>query len=263
MIVATELFRGAAPYYAKHTIPYPHDLFRSLVRICRLSERGRGLDLGAGTGQIGIPLALSMGKVVCVDASDEMVEEGRQAADAQGVGNVEFLVSRSEDLDETVPQFDITTIAGSFHWMDREAVLAKLASMVKPGGCVAIIDRDRDRSEPGEWSTAMWSDIKEFWGGNFPAGPGATRPLLTVTNREVLSASPFGEITELRHYYEHHWSIDDLIGYLYSTSKGASGTLGNRREEFTVRIRRLLLSYSPTGFFTEHGHVTTLIGFRP
>ncbi|UVK35995.1 class I SAM-dependent methyltransferase (plasmid) [Mesorhizobium sp. AR10] len=263
MIVATELFRGAAPYYAKHTIPYPDDLFRSLVRICRPAEHSRALDLGAGTGQIGIPLARSVGEVICVDPSEEMVEEGRRAADVQGIDNVGFFVSRSEDLDELSRLFDIATIAGSFHWMDRGAVLAKLAGMVKPDGCVAIFDRDRDRSEPGEWSKAMWSDIKEFWGGSFPAGPGATRPLLTMTNREVLSASPFSEITELRHYYEHHWSLDDLIGYLYSTSKGASGTLGARREEFTIRIRQLLLSYSPSGFFSEQGHVTTLIGFRP
>ncbi|MET4349380.1 class I SAM-dependent methyltransferase [Bradyrhizobium sp. RT9a] len=263
MIVASELFRGAAPYYARHTIPYSEDFFRSLARVCRLSNSSRALDLGAGTGQISIPLARLVKDVVSVDVSDEMVKEGRRLAELLQVKNIEFVVSRSEDLNESISSFDIATIASSFHWMDRGVVLAKLAEMLGSEGCVAIIDRERDSSEPGNWCNAMWSDIKEFWGGSFPAGPGGVRPVLTMSNREVLRTSPFNEVTELRHYYERHWNVDDLLGYLYSTSKGAPGTLGPRRDELTTRIRRLLLSYSPSGVFGERGHVTTLLGYRP
>ncbi|MCA6115233.1 class I SAM-dependent methyltransferase [Bradyrhizobium sp. WSM 1738] len=263
MIVASELFRGAAPYYARHAIPYPDDFFRSLVRVCGLTNSSRALDLGAGTGQIGIPLARSVANVLSVDASDEMIQEGRRIAKAMGIKNVEFLASRSEDLNQPMPSFDIATIAGSFFWMDRGTVLAKLTQILEPDGCVAIINRHRDGSEPGEWYDAMLSDIKEFWGGRFPAGPGAVRPILTTSDREVVRASDFSEITELRHYYEHHWNIDDVLGFLYSRSMAAPGTLGPRRDELTTRIRRLLLSYSPSGLFVERGHVATLLGYRP
>ncbi|MCC8962431.1 class I SAM-dependent methyltransferase [Bradyrhizobium sp. Pear76] len=264
MIIASELFRGAAHYYAQHAVPYPEDFFRSLVRVCGLSNSSRALDLGAGTGQIGIPLARSVAEVLSVDANDEMVQEGRRTAEALGVKNIEFLVSRSEDLNEPMSPFDIVTIADCFLWMDRETVLAKLAKMLKLEGGVAIIERVKDSSEPGEWRTAMYSDMKEFWGGSFPAGPGGVRPLWTISNhREVLRASHFSEITELRHYYEHHWNLDDLLGFVYSTSMGAPGTLGPRRSEFAARIRRLLLSYSPSGFFVERGYITTFLGYRP
>ncbi|WIW50187.1 class I SAM-dependent methyltransferase (plasmid) [Bradyrhizobium sp. 62B] len=262
MIEASELFRGAGAYYAKHAVPYPEELFRSLVRVCRLSTSSRVLDLGAGTGQIGIPLARSVGSVLCVDPSEEMVHEGQLAVGTFNIKNVEFLVSRSEDLNTLKASFDVATIAGSFHWMDRGAVLTKLSTILKPNGCVAIIYRMMDRSEPGDWYRALLSDIKEFWGGNFPAGPGEVRPVLTVPNRDALSASDFSEITQLRHYYEHHWSIDDLLGYIFSTSMGAPGTLGARRDEFTKRIRRLLLSHSPTGHFVKRGHINTLLGYR-
>lgn len=263
MIIASELFRGSARYYAKHAVPYPEDLFRSLLRVCRLSDVSRALDLGAGTGQIGIPLARSIATVLSVDPSAEMVQEGRRIADELKVKNIEFLVSRSEDLSDSASLFDIATIAGSFHWMDRRTVLAKLAQLLKPEGCVAIIYRMLDCSEPGDWYSAMLSDIKEFWGGSFPAGTGAVRPVLTVPNREIMRASDFSEITQLRHYYEHHFNIDDLLGYVLSTSMGAPGTLGPRRDDFTTHIRRLLLSYSPSGFFVKRGHVTTLLGYRP
>jgi len=268
MIVASELFRGAASYHARHAVPYPDDLFRSLVRLCGLTSSSRALDLGAGTGQIGIPLARSVADVLFVDPSDEMVREGRRKADAQGVKNIKYLVSRSEDLNEPMASFDIATIAESFFFMDRETVLAKLAQALKPGGCVVIINRERDSSEPGAWHIPLLRELQEFWGDSFPEG---LRPALTLSDtgvrasldREALRASHFSEITELCHYYERRCNIDELLGYLHSTSLGAPATLGPRHEEFTTRFRRFLLSYSPSGVFVERGHVTTLLGHRP
>lgn len=181
MIAASELYRGAGPYYARHGLTYPEDFFRSLVRICSLSNRTRALDLGAGTGQIAIPLARSVANVLFVNPSDEMVQEGRRMAEAAGAANIDFLVSRAEDIDEPTSSFDIATIAGSFLWMDQTKVLAKLAHLPTPDGCVVITNRERDGSEPGEWHAAMMSDIREFWGGTFPAGPGAVRPNLPLS----------------------------------------------------------------------------------
>lgn len=258
MIVPSEAFRGAAPYYAQYWKAYPEDLFRSLVRVCGLTTRSRALDLGAGTGQVAIPLARSVADVLFVDASDEMVQEGKRMAGAAGIKNIDFLVSRSEDLNELVSSFDIATIAGSFHWMDRETVLAKLGKILKPTGCVAIIYPQRERSEPGEWKDAMWSELIEFWGGSWPARPVQTTPI-----REVLRYSVFSEITELRHDFEHHWNIDDLLGWIHATSLGAPVNLGDRLDEFTARMRRFLLSYSPSGSFVERGYFWTMLGYRP
>lgn len=258
MNIASKAFRGAARYYTRHSVPYPEDLFRSLVQVCGLTTSSRALDLGAGTGQISIPLARSVADVLFVDASDEMVQEGKERAGTAGVKNIDFLVSTSEDLNGPMSSFDIATIAGSFHWMDRETVLEKLANMLKLRGCVAIIDRKLDRSEPGEWHDAIMRDIIEFWGGSWPS-----RPVQTTTHREVLRGSSLSEITELRHYYEHHWNVDDFLGWLHATSLGAPGSLGDRHDEFTARVRQLLLSYSPSGFFVERGHYETLLGYRP
>ncbi|WP_082641372.1 class I SAM-dependent methyltransferase [Bradyrhizobium yuanmingense] len=257
MIVASDPFRGAARYYARHWKTYPEDLIRSLVRICRLTTSSRALDLGAGTGQMAIPLARWVGDLLFVDPSDEMVEEGKRMAEAAGVTNLDFLVSRSEDLDKPESSFDIATIAGSFHWMDREAVLQRLDKMIKPGGCVAIIYPKLHRSEPGEWRKALMNDLIEFWGGSWPG-----LPLQRSPHREVLRNSTFSEITELRHDFESHWNIEDLLGWVHGTSLGSPVSLGDRLEEFTTRIRRLLLSYSPSGFFVERGYCSTMLGYR-
>ncbi|MGL9621717.1 class I SAM-dependent methyltransferase [Bradyrhizobium sp. U531] len=261
MIPASELYRGAGPYYARHITPFSDEIFRSLVRVCRLSSSSRVLDLGAGTGLFSIPLARSVRYVLSVDPCDEMLHEGRRKAEALGVNNIEFLVSRSEDLNEAASSFDIATIANSFNWMDRPRVLGKLARTLRPDGCIAIINSEYEESEPGGWRDAMWSAVQEFWKGSLPAGPAF--PPLKVSDRSVLRASDFSEIIELRHSFERHRDIDDVLGYLHSMSMGTPHVLGARREEFTTRIRRLLLSYSPSGPFVERGHVTTLLGYKP
>ncbi|WP_407175645.1 class I SAM-dependent methyltransferase [Bradyrhizobium sp. STM 3562] len=262
MTAAGEIYRGAARYYATHITPFSHEIFRSLARVCRLAGSSRALDLGAGTGLFSIPLARSVGNVLSVDPCDEMLQEGRLRAEILGIKNIDFLVSRSEDLIETASSFDIATIANSFNWMDRPTVLAKLAKMLTPDGCIAIVNSEYDESEPGDWRDGMWSAVEEFWKGSLPPGR-AVRSALVASDREVLRASEFSEITELRHYFERHRNVDDVLGYLHSMSFATPHVLGARREEFTRRIRQLLLSYSPSGSFVERGHVTTLVGYRP
>lgn len=262
MIPASELYRGAGPYYAQHITPFSDEIFRSLVRVCRLASSSRALDLGAGTGLFSIPLARSVRSVLSVDPCDEMLQEGRRMAEALGVKNIDFLVATSEDLNEAASSFDIATIANSFNWMDRATVLAKLAKMLRSDGCIAIVNSEYDESEPGEWRDALWSAVEEFWRGSLPMGR-AVRSALKVSDREVLRASDFSEITELRHHFERQRNIDQVLGYLHSMSVGTPHVLGARRDEFTTRIRQLLLSYSPSGSFVERGHVTTLLGYRP
>lgn len=262
MIKSSELYRGAAPYYAQYVMPFSEEIFRSLVRVCRLTSNSRAIDLGAGTCLFGIPLARLVSHVLSVEPCDEMLQEGRRTAEDLGVTNMDFMISRSEDLNEPESSFDIATIADSFHFMDRARVLTKLTKMLKSDGCVAIVDGKIDGSEPAEWRNAMYREIEEFWGGSLPGGRVVQPFLLTVSHREVLRASTFTEITELRHYFELNRSVDDVLGYLHAMSVASPHVLGSRRDEFTTRIRRLLLSYSPSGSFLDRGHVTTLLAYR-
>jgi hypothetical protein len=47
------------------------------------------------------------------------------------------------------------------------------------------------------------------------------------------------------------WTVEQVIGYLYSTSLPLRRLLGNRRSEFELAITDVLLAIDPEGRFTE------------
>lgn len=98
------------------------------------------LDVGTGTGIL-IPLLLkavgSKGHVTAVDYAEKMVEICNLKY--AGVSNVCVAVQRVENLDFPSESFDAVTCFGLFpHLEDKEAALAQLNRVLKPGGKLII-----------------------------------------------------------------------------------------------------------------------------
>lgn len=258
-----DLFDGAAHYFARYQADYPQALFEFLRSEFGLNSQTRVLDLGCGTGQIGVPLAAHAGSVVCVDPDAGMLEEARRFASSEGASNIQFIQSRSEDLSRKLGPFRLVTLAGAFHWMDRPQVLRYLEGVVEDTGGVCVTMRERSACSPGDWWNELWRYVKDFWGGYFPAGKGGVRPTLDASNAEVLADCAFSDVIEVRHAYEYHWQMERLVGYVFSTSKACPGVLGDRKPEFEAGLRRLFTSLSPSGDFIERGDAVTLAARRP
>jgi SAM-dependent methyltransferase len=258
----SDLFEGAAYYFARYQADYPQALFDFLISDFALDAGAAVLDLGCGTGQIGVPLAKSVSRVVCVDPDAAMLAEAREFARRSGALNIEFIEGRSEDLRLAEKSFRLTTLAGAFHWMDRPRVLELLDTLIEPRGGVAITSRERRGCEPGDWWNELWKYVENFWGGYFPAGKGGVRPTLEFSNTEALERSPFANVREVHHPYEHRWRLEDLVGYVFSTSKACPGVLGERKPTFEAGLRNLFHSLSPEGVFFERGYTCTLAAKR-
>jgi cyclopropane fatty-acyl-phospholipid synthase-like methyltransferase len=91
------------------------------------------LDLGCGTGAIGLSLAESAGRVIGRDISDGMLDQAREKATDAGLGNVEFGNGRFRD--PNVPDdADVDVVVSNFamhHLSDAEKrdALATIAAL--------------------------------------------------------------------------------------------------------------------------------------
>jgi 2-polyprenyl-3-methyl-5-hydroxy-6-metoxy-1,4-benzoquinol methylase len=102
------------------------------------------LDVGCGPGSLTVDLAraIAPGRVVGVDASGDVVESARAAAEAAGV-EIEVRVDDVYDLDSPDDAYDVVHAHQLLqHLTDPVAALREMRRVCRPGGVVAARDGD-------------------------------------------------------------------------------------------------------------------------
>jgi SAM-dependent methyltransferase len=216
------LFTGTAPYYVRFRSRYPAELLERLAAHAGLDGSERLLDLGCGPGFLAVPLSAHVAEVVAVDPEPEML------AAMEARPNVRAVVGRAEDVDESWGEFRLATIGRAFHWMDGDVVLERLARVTPQ---LAVLGERLEESD----ARATLRDVSEELFGERPA---AKQP--KVRYEEILAASAFSNVVELRVEVERSWTVEQLIGLAYSTSYGAPHRVGGRRDEFERALRARL-----------------------
>jgi mono/diheme cytochrome c family protein/SAM-dependent methyltransferase len=167
-------------------------------------------DIGAGTGAFTIPFARAVaptGSAIAVDIWPDLLDYIKQKAARDGVQNLQTVLATRDDPRLPQKAVDVAFFHDVFHnTNDREAYLTVLASYLKPGGRIAIIeqafddpiakkwDLPQDRITPGEVATWMShvgfqlaGSFDTFTGANNPAGTGLPERWFVVYAREVTS----------------------------------------------------------------------------
>jgi SAM-dependent methyltransferase len=233
------MFRGTAPYYARYRPGYPDELLEQLCAAAGLDGTGRLLDLGCGPGTIAIPLAACVEEVLAVDREPEMLDELRRSAPP----NVVAFEASAEDVDPTWGTFRLTTIGRALHWFDGERVLRQLVGVTP---AVALLGDSLDQSEA---LSSVLEIARELLGERPPMlAPG-------IRYEQALADSPFSDVEELWAMVERTWTVDQLIGFAYSTSFASPHRVGDRRGEFESTLRARLRPH-----YRERLRVSALLG---
>ncbi|MGW5686930.1 class I SAM-dependent methyltransferase [Nonomuraea sp. NPDC003754] len=253
------LFAGTGAFYARFRPGYPKVFFDDVIRRFGLDGSGRLLDLGCGTGQLTIPLAGHVTEAVGMDPEPDMLTEAARHAAADKVGNVTWVRGGSADLSGQLGRFRLVTMGRSFHWMEREQVLRTLADMVEDGGGLVIADDGCLARSTTPWQHII-EEVQHQFIGPIPHA-GAAMP--ADPHEVVLTRSPFQDVMPVVHEFSRTWTVDRIIGYLYSTSLPLRRLLGARQPAFEREITDALLTAEPSGQFVEPVALHVLIARIP
>lgn len=256
------LFKGTAQYYARYRRPYPKAIFKLLVDKFALDGTGRLLDLGSGTGRLAMPLSQYFEEVVAVEPDPEMVHEGKQQAEKAGITNIMWIQKTAEGFTDQPQSFRLVTFGTALHWMNKDAVLKKVYSLLIPNGGLAVIEGGKTlwRSER-QWQKEILKVVQKYLGKERRAGKGTfqkdERPYEDVIAQAHFSNIQHHEVTE-----SEKLSIDFIIGNLYSTSFASKELLGEKAQAFEQELQTALLKLSPGGKFSERRKVQAILAWK-
>ncbi len=128
---------------------YPARLFEILRERCAIGPETRAFEIGPGTGKATRPmLGLGLGALVGIEPDPRLADYLRgELADPR----LALVTATFEDAELPAGGFELGYAATSFHWLDTVPALAKVARLLKPGGCWAMwwnVYQDPDRPDP-------------------------------------------------------------------------------------------------------------------
>ena len=177
------------------------------ARLIAGKERGRGLDIGCGPGQIVLKLArrLTLWKFVGVDRAPNMIAQARTnlAAVKEVAGRVEFHEDNGNQLAFADESFDFVMCNSVLHHLaEPRNLFAEMARVAKPGAAILL----RDLRRPGALAYPLhvrWHG-RRYSGTMYQLYKQSVRAAYTVPElRSMLTASPLAGAQVFTHHSTH------------------------------------------------------------
>jgi ubiquinone/menaquinone biosynthesis C-methylase UbiE len=243
-VFRADLYRGTSRYYDEYRLPYPQELIDDLCSRTSLQKGERLLDVACGPGTVTFALADRFDEVIAVDLEPEAIELAERRAAAVGIDNVMWVVGRAEDVDIAADDvFDLVTIGTAFHRLHRRHVADRAMQWLRPGGYLALLWATTPLHEGAEWQWAL-REIVVGWmerlgaTDRVPADLG--QHLTDLPNDAVLEQAGFEVVGHFEFACTHDWTVDAVIGFVYSTSMLPRSVVGDHADDFERDVRARL-----------------------
>lgn len=261
--MTTKLFNDIADYYDAFRPGIPEEVVDYLRARFGIDAASWVVDLGCGTGQTARALCGHVDRVVCVDNDEEMVRVAASTlgAQAQCSGKTVLVCGEAEDY---IPdrKVDLVTVSRAFHWMDQDKVLTNCRSFVRSGGGVALLGDSSLWNGSEAWQKTVKQTIQAFLGEQRRAG----------NSNYAVTDEPYESMLD-RHGYVlievrdfelvRQWTLDAILGYLYSTSFSSRRMFGDRLEAFERTLANALGDPDAEHTFEERTSFTVKSGRVP
>jgi SAM-dependent methyltransferase len=138
-------YAAVAPAYLKRP-PYAPEAIAACLRVTGVRGGMRACDVGAGTGNLTLPLATAGVDVIALEPSVAMRALGRSRIAARA--NVRWLAACAESIPLAAETCDLVTFGSSFNVVDRARALHETARVLKPGGWFVCLWNHRRLDDP-------------------------------------------------------------------------------------------------------------------
>ena len=218
----TRRFHDRAQDYARYRPGYPAPAIDAILAGLPRPRRLLAADVAAGTGISARLLAERGAHVVAVEPNADM------RAAALPHPRVTWVDGTAEATGLAAGAYDLVTVMQAFHWFDAPAALAEFHRILRPGGRLAIVWNQRNRTDP---FTLGYCAALEAIDGEAPAERSTFAPAT------VAASGRFGEARGQAFENVHAVTEAELLGRALSTSTVPRA--GPRTEQLFGRLRAL------------------------
>ena len=225
---------AVAAVYRKRP-PYPPELFDLICALLPQPARARVLELGAGTGEVAIPLSARVARLDAVEISAPMLAV---AASQSGQERVHWHQQSAESFTYG-SVYNLIICAQCLAWLDWAVVFPKMVGALDPDGWLVLVDQTTLEEMP--WSNDLMQIIERH-STNQDYEPFnlleelESRALFSPRGRKATWPVPFSQ------------TIDDYIDSIHGRNGFSRDRMTPRAAaNFDAEVRTLLLAHHPDG----------------
>jgi SAM-dependent methyltransferase len=232
-------FAEVAELYDRARPGYPPELFDDLAELAGLRAGSRVVEIGCGTGIATMELAERGYDITCVELGEQLATVARRKL--ARFPNVEIVNENYETWQPAHSAFDAVVAFTAFHWIAPEARYEGSASILRPGGALAVVSTQHVLPADGDdFFRAVQEDYEQVLPEDPDTKRGAPVPPETVEHvlgREIGVSGYFRHVGARRYVWDVTYSADQYVSVL-DTYSGHRALDAETRERLFSLIRR-------------------------